>query len=96
MKILTFSILTLGWLALGLATIADQLDSTNVNVVPLGILAQDNADDLADTKSCSFCGTDCTGFSVPAFPKSAKILVVEQLLRTFSTPRYQLLSVYRL
>jgi hypothetical protein len=94
-KILTVSVLVLTWFALGFGAIADQLDSI-LDTRPLAISAQFADGALDETKSCSFCGIDPAFFSTLPAGRAVAFELVKRRLDTFSTPRYQILSVYRL
>jgi hypothetical protein len=93
---LTVSVLILAWFAMAFGTLADQLDSTILDTTPWAISAQDTDDALDETKSCSFCGIDAGVFAVPHGGKAVAFELVKRRLDTFSTPRYQTLSVYRI
>ena len=94
MKILARSVLML--LALGFATFGDLLDSPNVNAVNWAIAAEDSDADLEKTKFCSFCQGDAAPFIGNPRGKGRKHPDSPRLVDTLSTPRYKLLSTYRI
>jgi hypothetical protein len=96
MKILTASILILGWLAMGLGIFADGLDSTTVNTVSSGILAQDADDDLDETKCSYFYESDVAFCPRTSTAKIVSIDIFRQLLNAPSLLRHQMFCVYRL
>jgi hypothetical protein len=97
MKLLTLSILILGWLALGFGIFADQLDPTTFNTVSPAILVSDGDADPDDRKSQSVHDIDAVFHSAPHTGKVVALASsFKRLLNTASTPRHRIISVYRL
>ena len=100
-KLLTISVLIIGWLAMGFGIFADQLDSTTLNTGTTGIFVEDGDDGgLDETKTCSFsrsfCGAMAAFSSGTAAERVIVINLLKELLNTSSMPRYKMLCVYRL